>query len=196
MNPTTMSNKVPTIAVITNNSLMGVGLQSMLSEIIPVAIIELCDIDSLVSSGAEEHFHIFASVNIVLENMSLFEARRAKTILLTNGSVHASLLRGFVQIDVSGSAESVRKQLVALHSSAHRGGGGEQGHSDTEVLTPREIEVLKLLVDGKLNKEIAHELRIGLTTVISHRKNIVEKLGIRSLSGLTIYAVMKGYLEI
>ena len=36
---------------------------------------------------------------------------------------------------------------------------------------------------------------IGLTTVITHRKNITEKLGIKSVSGLTIYAVMNGYIE-
>lgn len=46
-----------------------------------------------------------------------------------------------------------------------------------------------------LNKEIADRLGISLTTVISHRKNLTEKLNIRSVSGLTIYAVMNGYIE-
>ena len=46
-----------------------------------------------------------------------------------------------------------------------------------------------------INKEIADKLNISLTTVISHRKNITEKLGIKSVSGLTIYAVMHGYVE-
>ena len=46
-----------------------------------------------------------------------------------------------------------------------------------------------------LNKEIADKLNISLTTVITHRKNITEKLGIKSVSGLTIYAVMNGYIE-
>lgn len=62
-------------------------------------------------------------------------------------------------------------------------------------LTKREIEVLILLVRGMTNKEIAEQLNIGLTTVISHRKKITEKLNIRSLSGLAIYAVMNGYVE-
>ena len=47
-----------------------------------------------------------------------------------------------------------------------------------------------------LNKEIADRLNIGLTTVISHRKNIMTKLGLRSVSALTIYAVMHGYINI
>ena len=45
-------------------------------------------------------------------------------------------------------------------------------------------------------KEFANQkLNISLTTVISHRKNITEKLGIKSVPGLTIYAVMNGYVE-
>jgi len=52
-----------------------------------------------------------------------------------------------------------------------------------------------LITKGLINKEIADKLNISLTTVISHRKNITEKLGIKSVSGLTIYAVMHGYVE-
>ncbi len=62
-------------------------------------------------------------------------------------------------------------------------------------LSAREIEVLVLITKGLINKEIADKLNIGLTTVITHRKNITEKLGIKSVSGLTIYAVMNGYVE-
>lgn len=53
-----------------------------------------------------------------------------------------------------------------------------------------QIEVLILITKGLINKEIADKLHISLTTVISHRKNITEKLGIKSVSGLTVYAVM------
>ena len=56
--------------------------------------------------------------------------------------------------------------------------------------------MLVLLVRGLINKEIADKLNISLTTVITHRKNITEKLGIKSLSALTIYAVMHGYIEV
>ena len=46
------------------------------------------------------------------------------------------------------------------------------------------------------NKEIADKLTITLNTVISHRKNIMDKLGMKSVSALTIYAVMHGYVDI
>lgn len=60
---------------------------------------------------------------------------------------------------------------------------------------PGKLEVLVLITKGLINKEIADKLNISLTTVISHRKNITEKLGIKSVSGLAIYAVMRGYIE-
>jgi len=63
------------------------------------------------------------------------------------------------------------------------------------VLTHREKEVLKLVAQGFMNKEIADQLHIGLTTVITHRKKLVEKLGIKTISGLTVYAYTQGYLD-
>ena len=64
--------------------------------------------------------------------------------------------------------------------------------SDTAVLeslSERETEVLVQLVTGLSNKEIADKLNISIHTVISHRKNITQKTGIKSQSGLTIYAL-------
>jgi DNA-binding CsgD family transcriptional regulator len=66
----------------------------------------------------------------------------------------------------------------------------------TPELTPREIDVLKLVALGYTNKEIANNLFISAHTAISHRKNISEKLGIKTISGLTMYAVIKQIIEI
>lgn len=60
-----------------------------------------------------------------------------------------------------------------------------------DILSDREIDVLKLLASGMANKEIADKLNISINTVITHRKNISQKTGIKSVSGLTIYAVVK-----
>ncbi len=58
-----------------------------------------------------------------------------------------------------------------------------------QVLSERETDVLTLLVKGHSNKEIADQLNISIHTVVSHRKNIGDKTGIKSLPGLTIYAL-------
>ncbi len=63
------------------------------------------------------------------------------------------------------------------------------------LLTDRETDVLKLVAFGKTNKEIASELFISIHTVISHRKNITEKLGIKSISGLTVYAILNKLID-
>ena len=65
----------------------------------------------------------------------------------------------------------------------------------SEDLSVREIEVLKLVALGHSNKEIADKLFISTHTVISHRKNITEKLGIKSISGLTVYAIINDYID-
>ncbi|WP_367400742.1 response regulator transcription factor [Coprobacter fastidiosus] len=51
------------------------------------------------------------------------------------------------------------------------------------------------MAQGFLNKEIADRLNISINTVLSHRKNITAKLGIKSVSGLSFYAMMNGYVS-
>ena len=62
-------------------------------------------------------------------------------------------------------------------------------------LSSREVDVLQLIVKGITNKEIADKLNISLNTVLTHRKNITAKLGIKTVSGLTFYAIMNGIIS-
>ena len=68
--------------------------------------------------------------------------------------------------------------------------------SEQETLSEREIDVLKQLTLGLSNKEIADKLNISIHTVISHRKNITDKTGIKSTSGLTIYAISNNIISL
>jgi DNA-binding CsgD family transcriptional regulator len=67
--------------------------------------------------------------------------------------------------------------------------------SDQYDLSEREVEVLVLVAKGKTNKEIAQVFNISVHTVMSHRKNIAKKTGIKSISGLTVYAMLNGLME-
>ncbi len=198
-----MNRTVPIIAILSPNALMGIGLRSILEGMLPFASIKVCDdFSDIATTQPEELFHIFASANYIIEHRDFFEARRSKTIILSNGTPHAQLLEGYVQINIAASQSEIEEGIRSLHSSAHGGGSGNTPsphhpqEREKEVLSSREIEVLRLVVEGLINKEIADRLNISLSTVISHRKNIVEKLGIRSVAGLTIYAVMKRFIEI
>ena len=70
-------------------------------------------------------------------------------------------------------------------------------HKPSElILSPREIEVAVLLSKGYINKEVADRLDISLATVISHRKNIMDKLHARSLADIIVYVVMNGLADV
>ncbi len=64
------------------------------------------------------------------------------------------------------------------------------------VLSSREKTILKHVALGKSNKEISDDLFISIHTVITHRKKITAKLGIKSISGLTVYAIINGLVSI
>jgi len=71
-----------------------------------------------------------------------------------------------------------------------------ESHNQQEELSEREKEVLTLVVQGLINKEIADKLHLSLHTVIAHRKNIARKLNIHSTAGLTIYAIVNKLIEV
>lgn len=67
--------------------------------------------------------------------------------------------------------------------------------SKMQPLSQRELDVLRLVALGLLNKEVADKLNISLNTVLSHRKNITAKLGIKTVSGLIFYCITHGYIS-
>jgi len=71
-----------------------------------------------------------------------------------------------------------------------------QGGAAVRALTPREREILQMFVEKKTTKEIAAELKLSLKTVFVHKERIMEKLGIKTLAGLTKYAVREGLTDI
>jgi DNA-binding NarL/FixJ family response regulator len=73
-----------------------------------------------------------------------------------------------------------------------RGGRGEE---QFDVLTPRELEVLKLIAEAYTSKQIADALFISIKTVDRHRQNILDKLGMRDRVELTRYAIRRGLIQ-
>lgn len=63
------------------------------------------------------------------------------------------------------------------------------------TISDREKEIVRLIALGKTNKEISEALFISPHTVITHRKNITAKLGIKTIAGLTVYAILNGLIE-
>ena len=181
----------PEIAIVEPNTLTAIGLQGLLEKVIPHAVIRTFrSFAGLTDDTPDMYAHYFISSQIYFEHAAFFLERRPKTIVLTSGAALA-LPAGIPALDICQDEKQLVKSILQLHRHGH-----PHTHAgETSSLSAREVEVLVLIAKGLLNKEIAEKLNISLTTVISHRKNIVEKLGIRSASGLAIYAVMQGYVE-
>jgi len=74
--------------------------------------------------------------------------------------------------------------------------GEETGTPPASVLTPREREVLQLLVEGHTVRAIAERIHLGVKTVETHRRNIMEKLGLKNLVDLIKYAMREGVVSL
>jgi DNA-binding NarL/FixJ family response regulator len=72
---------------------------------------------------------------------------------------------------------------------------GGEGQAQFDVLTARELEVLKLIAEANTSKQIADQLVISIKTVERHRQNILEKLGMRDRVELTRYAIRRGLIQ-
>ncbi|MBR6494420.1 MAG: response regulator transcription factor [Prevotella sp.] len=194
-----MENFRPKIAIVDGNTLAAIGLRQMLQTVMPMMQVDVFgSFAELEANDPEAYFHYFVAMNLVLENRSFFLEHRRKTIVLTTSTDPNVQMRDFHSLCVNQSENQLVKSLLMLEQHAHGQGRNlpQMPTTKEKNLTNREVEVLSLIVQGFINKEIADRLNIGLTTVITHRKNIMEKLGVRSVSALTIYAVMNGYVDI
>jgi DNA-binding CsgD family transcriptional regulator len=164
------------------------------------AIINELGIEAIALSSVDEFFDypqllgyiiVVISEELYEENQAFIEKQYAssdaiKYLLFSNTDKNETLIhvddsKLVIQQKIQYAMASFSKELVQSH---------------THDLTPREIDVLKLVALGYTNKEIANNLFISTHTAISHRKNISEKLGIKTISGLTMYAVIKQIIEI
>lgn len=73
---------------------------------------------------------------------------------------------------------------------------GPSAMAGDEVLSQREKEILVCVAMGLLNKEIADQCNLSIHTVITHRKNIIRKTGIKSVAGLTVYALLNNLIDL
>lgn len=197
MNESAIETYTPEIAIIEKNTLTALGLETILEELIPNAVVRVFStFEKLIDDTPDMYAHYFVSAQIYFEHTAFFLERRPKAIVLSAGE--SSALNGVPYLNMCLSQEKLIKTFMNMRTHGHQMKPHPHAVKMQDApndLTPREIDVLRLVTKGLANKEIADKLNIGLTTVISHRKNITEKLGIKSASGLAIFAVMHGYIE-
>ena len=164
------------------------------------APILLGSVEDLMKIDEGQFYHYFISAEVLMDHSSYFIKRHHKTIVLVHGNEGLHFPKQFITLNICLEEDLLVRSLLKI---------AEKGHSakhpkvvemakeapDDVQLTRREREVLRWIVLGKKNREIADELNVTLATIISHRKNFIRKLNIKRVSGLTIYAVTHGIVR-
>ena len=145
----------------------------------------------LSSTGSDTYDYYFTDSDTLVLNADFFLPRRNKTALLIDSTEEHGALSSTNRITLRSSQETIIEQLQQFTSDSSSNTTTE----NNKDLSSREVDVLQLIVKGITNKEIADKLNISLNTVLTHRKNITAKLGIKTVSGLTFYAIMNGIIS-
>jgi len=188
------------IAIMESSRIIYEGLQSILYQ--SDMDCRVCRVETLeeLMEMLESHpvdLLIVNPLQFVNREKEIKKIRRSYHLLSVAGIDFGIMQKQSVPTDLSfslyDSVEHIIHSLSRLDKKSHAATGQKE---ENENLSNREIEVLTGLVNGMLNKEIADSLNISIHTVVRHRKNITRKTGIRSQSGLTIYAISKKIVSI
>ena len=181
------------IAILLPDTLQAVGLECILNEYFSsLTISRFTNYPDFTQKSAEMADFYFTNANYFLLHIDFLLPRRAKTIVLMQHTMDALPLSGAMNlIAEEAPLETLIEQIESFLSLADANSHSE----NNKGLSVREVSVLRLVVRGYTNKEIADQLSISLNTVLTHRKNITAKLGIKTVSGLTFYAIMNGYIS-
>lgn len=104
------------------------------------------------------------------------------------------ILKNAIDLELGPSVRRVAAGETVLDPQLHKP-ASLKGERDA-ALTPRELEILRLIVDGKSNKEIAAALNLSANTVAVHRANIMDALGIHKTAELVVYALRNGLVNL
>ncbi len=188
------------IIIVENTSVIPEGLSAILLKSgIPVHLLR---VDNL---GETEKFLVSRKRNIIIINPSLIQNNFKLFNSLKTGYPDANwiaVLYAFYDPQIVALFDGViniydsSETIIGLIKKTINSNSGPEPVRAEEILSERETEVLQLLAGGLANKAIADKLNISINTVITHRKNLSQKTGIKSISGLTIYAVVKKIISI
>ncbi len=189
----------PCIAIIDRNTLGATALRNILWNTFSNVEVHLYNsMDSFIRDSNRHFIHFFIESDILFRHIDEFITLRKQTTVLSVGRNRRFAEEGFNILDITMSEAEITDRLLHIQLISRFEDPQEikRNKAIGEALSSREKEVLKLMIKGLINKEIAQQLEISVTTVIFHRNNICEKLQTRSIGKLTIFAVLSGIIDI
>jgi|WetSurMetagenome_2_1015567.scaffolds.fasta_scaffold73776_4 DNA-binding CsgD family transcriptional regulator len=176
------------VIIISPNQLQCIGLKNILEEYFNPGSIYISNVFENTISNKIADF-IFMPSDMYLAHNGQVNTLKSKTIIFTQ--YETERIQGAPDmLNITLPPEELIEQLRTIFQKNL----SAIIKDEQEELSSRETEVLKLVAKGLQNKQIADKLSISLHTVISHRKNITRKLGIKTVSGLTVYALLNGLI--
>lgn len=194
-----MSNTKKIIAVAESSYIIRKGIAYTLSQLDIVGkIVELKDIDDI-----KYQLEINSPDAVIINPMFLGHTSRQdirQQLNLVKNTIVIALVYNMIDEKLYRSYDGV----IMINDSKAKINGvvmeclnkDQEKQTDQEELSDREIEILKSVVKGLSNKEIAEQHNISIHTAITHRRNITRKLKVHSVSGLTIYAIINNLIDI
>lgn len=172
------------VKIITQDTLTALGLKHILHKYFTIS----ATVCNCMQPEETDNYDLYVTTSdIYVGNLDFFMPRRLKTVIV--GEQHPQ------KTDIMTINRSDDKAVIIEAFNKFINNVEKNVPNIHNELSQREIDVLKLVAGGCLNKEIADRLNISINTVLTHRKNITAKLGIRSVSGLSFYAMMNGYVN-
>ena len=190
-----MINHTNKIVVICNSDIILKGLADILNGSNSDEVILLHHTNELIDyPHLSGYILLVMPLNILKENESFLKRLLANTNKIKH--LHLNFDEKPEILDIAINIHDNQTLIVSKVNELLNSFGAKNDDRTINELTKREIDVLQLVAKGLANKEVADKLCISIHTVISHRKNISEKTGIKSASGLTMYAVLKKIVDI
>lgn len=190
--------KIPEIVAVTDHGLIRLGLRHLLKEILPGnSVLFLPSLQECLNGKCNPSFLIIESGMLPKPDSYSLERIRSKNkqvqILLIESTSISENIKTYIDtiVYVNDTEDSVLNKLKAFFAK----GENQVKPGSTDTLSEREKEIVELVALGKTNKEISDKLFISPHTVITHRKNITAKLGIKTIAGLTVYAILNGIID-
>lgn len=177
--------KTLSILVLTTSPLLNAGIRNMIS-----SVGAKCDIVSSIEFLRRKLSHNTPDLAII---DPLLADKSTVDIIKHYCPVVGLAITQLPEITVSlfdatiGIYDGASKWKSLLANAKKDSDSSAEGHD----LTPREVEVVRGIVKGLSNKQIASDINVSVNTVTTHRRNIAAKLDIHSAAGLTIYAIVK-----